>query len=184
MTTSRVVKHLGVTGAAFLLGTASWLCPIPAHAQRPGQDQALSSRIQRLEDIEEIRNVLLNYGRYLDARDFGAYSRLFAKDGEWVGGFGSVVGPAAIQAFMEKNIPGPNKGNTYHLLSNFLVDVHGDTATAWSRWAYVVPGADGKPVIAQGGHYDDTFVRENGQWKFKRRVAPVDIPPLNPAKGK
>ena len=54
-----------------------------SRAQRPAPDQALSARMQRLEDMEEIRTVLLNYGRYLDARDFGAYSRLFAKDGEW-----------------------------------------------------------------------------------------------------
>jgi ketosteroid isomerase-like protein len=134
------------------------------------------ARLQRLEDIEEIRTVLLNYGRFLDARDFGAYSRLFAKDGEWVGGFGTVKGPAEIQAFMEKQIPGPNTGNTYHILSNFEIGVHGDTATAWSRWAYITPGADNKPVIAQGGRYDDTLVRENGVWKFKRRVASNDIP--------
>jgi ketosteroid isomerase-like protein len=184
MTISRLMRPFGVTGAACLAGAASWLVPVHAQAQGSTPDRALTARIQRLEDIEEIRTVLLNYGRYLDARDFGAYSRLFAKDGEWVGGFGSVVGPAAIQAFMEKNIPGPNKGNTYHLLSNFVVDVHGDAATAWSRWAFVTPGADGKPVIAQGGHYDDTFVRENGHWKFQRRVAPVDIPPLDPVKGK
>ena len=54
----------------------------------------LAARIQRLEDIEAIRTVLLNYGRFLDARDLPAYSRLFAKDGEWVGGFGSAKGPA------------------------------------------------------------------------------------------
>jgi hypothetical protein len=184
MTISQVVQRLGVTGATCLLGAASMLWPSAARAQRPAQDQSLAARIQRLEDIEEIRTVLLNYGRFLDARDFGAYSRLFAKNGEWVGGFGSVEGPAAIQGFMEKNIPGPNKGNTYHLLSNFVIDVQGDTASAWSRWAFVIPGADGKPVIAQGGHYDDKFVRENGHWKFQRRVAPVDIPPLDPAKGK
>src|ERR1700747_2903700 len=70
--------------------------------------QSLTARIQRLEDSEEIRTLLLNYGRYLDARDFAAYSHLFAKDGVWAGGFGTVQGPAAIQAFMEKNIPGPN----------------------------------------------------------------------------
>jgi ketosteroid isomerase-like protein len=140
-------------------------------------DPALTARLQRLEDMEEIRTLLLDYGRFLDSRDFGAYSRLFAKDGEWVGGFGSVQGPAAIQAFMEKNIgTGPNRGNTYHLLSNFVIDVRGDTATAWSRWAFVTPGTDGRPVIAQGGRYDDILVREGGRWKFKRRVAGNDIP--------
>ena len=146
-------------------------------AQRgPQPDASVSARVQRLEDIEEIRTLLLNYGRFLDARDFGAYSRLFAKDGEWVGGFGSVQGPPAIQVFMEKNISGPNRGNTYHILTNFIIDVQSNTATAWSRWAFVTPGADGKPVIAQGGHYDDALVREDGRWRFKRRVAVNDIP--------
>lgn len=151
-----------------------------ARAETP----SLAARIQRLEDIEEIRIVLLNYGRYLDARDFAAYSHLFAKDGEWTGGFGSVKGPAAIQAFMEKNIPGANTGNTYHLLSNFVIDVQGDTATAWSRWAYVTPNADKRPAMAQAGHYDDLLVRENGHWKFRRRVAGNDIPTMEPASKK
>ena len=147
------------------------------------QTPTAAARIQRLEDIEEIRTVLLDYGRLLDARDLPAYSRLFAKDGEWVGGFGSAKGPAAIQAFMEKNFgTGPNRGNTYHILSNFVIDVQGDKATAWSRWTYITPAADGKPVINQAGHYDDTLVRENGHWKFQRRVASTDIPVAGPAK--
>ncbi len=130
---------------------------VPLPAQQP--DKALAARVQRLEDIEAIRTVLLDYGRFLDARDFAAYSRLFAKDGEWVGGFGTMQGPEAIQTFMEKQIAGPNRGNTFHILSNFEIDVHGDTATAWSRWTFVTPGADKKPVIAQAGRYDDTFSR-------------------------
>ena len=138
---------------------------------------ALAARLQRLEDTEEIRNLLLDYGRFLDARDLHAYSQLFAKDGEWVGGFGSAKGPDGILAFMEKNLgTGPNRGNTFHILSNFVIDVKGDTATAWSRWTFVTPGADGKPVISQAGRYDDTLVRENGKWRFKRRTASSDIP--------
>jgi len=155
---------------------------LPLAAQQ--NDKALAARVQRLEDIQEIQGVLLDYGRYLDARDFAAYSRLFAKDGEWVGGFGTVQGPAAIQAFMEKQIPGPNRGNTFHILSNFKIDVHGDTATAWSRWTFVTPGPDKKPAISQAGRYDDTFVRENGHWKFKRRTASNDIPVPDPVPAK
>lgn len=147
---------------------------------------SLAARVQRLDDIEEIRTLLLNYGRYLDAHDFKAYGQLFAKDGEWIGGFGSVKGPAAIEAFMVKNIGSPGKpGGTYHLLTNFIIDVHGDTATAWSRWNFVTPGPDKKPAIAQGGHYEDTLVRENGRWKFSRREAFTDIPhPEIPPAGK
>ena len=141
------------------------------------QKVSLTEKVQRLEDTEEIRTVLVGYGRTLDAHDFAAYSQLFAKDGEWTGGFGTVKGPAAIEAFMAKNIGSPGKpSGTYHVLTNFIIDVHGDTATAWSRWAYVTPGPDKKPAIAQGGHYEDTLVRENGHWKFSRREAFVDIP--------
>ena len=148
------------------------LLPCAGYAQ-----PSLAARIQRLDDIEEIRTVLTNYGRYLDAHDFKAYGDLFAKDGEWIGGFGSVTGPAAIEAFMIKNIGTPGQpSNTYHLLTNFIIDVHGDIATAWSRWNFVTPGPDKKPAIAQGGHYEDTLVREKGHWKFRRREAFNDIP--------
>lgn len=176
MRSVRLFTGIGAASAVWLILAGTVLRPASAEDQSP-----LAARVQRLEDIEEIRVLLLNYGRYLDAHDFAAYSHLFAKDGEWVGGFGSVRGPAAIQAFMEKNIPGPNRGNTYHLLSNFVIDVHGDTATAWSRWAYVTPNAEQRPAMAQAGHYDDTLVREGGHWKFKRRVAGNDIPVMEPA---
>jgi hypothetical protein len=85
---------------------------------------------------------------------------------------------------MEKQITGPNRGNTFHILSNFKIDVHGDAATAWSRWTFVTPGPDKKPAISQAGRYDDTFVRENGHWKFKRRTASNDIPVPDPAPAK
>ena len=160
------------------MAVAALLSPVVARAQ-----QSAAARIQRLEDIEEIRTVLTDYGRYLDAHDLAAYSHLFAAEGEWVGGFGTGKGPAAIQALMEKNLGVTAKGkpgSTYHLLTNFLIDVQGDTATAWSRWNFVVTSSDNKPSIMYGGHYDDTLVRENGHWKFKRRLAVNDIPAANP----
>ena len=162
---------------------AAALAFLPVLLAQP-KNASLESRLQRLEDIEAIRSVLTDYGRFLDARDFASYARLFARDGEWVGGFGTVKGPAAIQAFMEKNIPGPNTAHNYHVLSNFEIDVHGDTATAWSRWAFVVPGPDQKPVIGQGGRYDDLLVREDGHWRFKRRIASNDLPSSGPVQTK
>jgi len=160
-------------GAAFVM-TAT------AQAPRSVQGmESLAARLQRFEDKDEIQNLLLDYGRHLDSRDLAAYSRLFAKDGKWVGGFGSVAGPANIEAFMVKNMGTANPTKNYHLLSNFVITVNGDTATAWSRWAFVVPGEKGA-VIAQAGRYDDTLVRENGKWRFKRRVASNDTAPPAP----
>src|SRR5262249_19340175 len=155
-----VARELPAPGSAIVIMRLILTLTLALVAQ--AQNPSLAARVRRLEDMESIRKVLLDYGRYLDARDFASYSRLFARDGEWDGGFGKARGPAAIQAFMEKNIAGPNRAHNYHLLSNFVIDVQGDKATAWSRWAFVVPGADGKPSVVQGGHYEDTLVRENG----------------------
>jgi uncharacterized protein (TIGR02246 family) len=157
---------------------AGLLASDAAYAQRSSSaDSTLAARLQHFEDKEEIQQLLLDYGRHLDNRDFAAYSALFAKDGEWVGGFGSVSGPANIKAFMEKNMgTQPNVAKNYHLLSNFVITVNGDTATAWSRWAFVVPGERGA-TISQAGRYDDTLVRENGRWRFKKRVASNDTAP-------
>jgi hypothetical protein len=150
------------------------LLAAPAAAQSGKGRESTEVRLQRLLDKEEISNVLLEYGRSLDSRDFATYSSLFATDGEWVGGFGTVKGPANIKAFMEKNLgTGANKSGNYHLLSNFVINVTGDTATAWSRWTFVQPGERGAS-IAQAGRYEDQFVRENGAWKFKRRTAGSD----------
>ena len=129
--------------AVFVASVATTCVPALIAAQgrsRPGE-VPVAARLRALEDREEIRLLLLDYGRHLDSRDLKSYAGLFAMDGEWVGGFGTVKGRDAIQAFMEKNMgTGPNTANNYHLLSNFVITVTGDTATAWSRWAFVVPG--------------------------------------------
>ena len=165
----------------FILMLAACALLTPAAAQ----SASLAARIQKLEDVEEIRTLLTDYGRLLDARDLVSYSKLFAKDGEWVGGFGSAKGPEGILAFMQKNLgTAPNRANNYHILSNFEIEVQGDTATAWSRWAFIVPAADGKPSLAQGGRYQDKLVREDGRWKFQRREAFNDLPRSGPGETK
>jgi 3-phenylpropionate/cinnamic acid dioxygenase small subunit len=142
-------------------------------------EKSLAARVQRLEDQEEIRMLLVDYGRSLDARDFVKYSSLFAKDGEWSGGFGTAKSREAIKAMMDKDIgstPAPRPNSTYHLLTNFAIEVHGDTGTVWSRWAFIVTTKANTPSIMYGGHYDDIVVREDGHWKFKKRTASNDIP--------
>jgi 3-phenylpropionate/cinnamic acid dioxygenase small subunit len=173
---------------ALLFVVVSLLLPATAMAQAPAaKARSLEARIQRLEDTQEIRDLLTSYGRLLDAHDLAGYSQLFARNGEWVGGFGSAKGPAAILALMKKNLgasPKGKPGSTYHLLTNFMIEVNGDTATAWSRWSFTVTGADKKPSILYGGHYDDKLIREDGHWKFLRRVAVNDIPQSDPTEAK
>jgi hypothetical protein len=74
------------------------------------------------------------------------------------------------------NVGADGKGQSnLHLLGNELIDVKGDTATALSKWAFVMTDKVQGPTLMYIGHYQDTFVREKGKWKFKERVAFSDI---------
>ena len=134
----------------------------------------LEASTQRIEDERAITRLLIEYGHALDNRDFAAYAALFATDGEWQGALGRYRGPAAIQAAMEKiftdaaaDIP---KGKNFHVMSNFIIDVQGDSATAKSVFIFykmnkIVPEA------AVAGRYEDILIREKGVWRFLRRTA-------------
>jgi uncharacterized protein (TIGR02246 family) len=141
---------------------------------------SLAARVQGLEDREEIRELLLAYGRALDSRDFIAFSELFAEEeGEWVGGLGAAKGRQAIFELMDKSI-GHNRPRTgppsYHVFSNEQITVDGDHASATTKWIFVMQNDETSPRWVYLGHYDDTFVREDGRWRFLRRQAFTDIP--------
>jgi 3-phenylpropionate/cinnamic acid dioxygenase small subunit len=140
----------------------------------------IEERLRRLEHLEEIRTLLTAYGRLLDQRDLAGYAALFARNGTWTGPYiGSAEGPAAIQALLEKNlsaVAGDDPAGAHHVMSNMVIEIEGETASAWSRWTYVVPGDARKPSIALSGHYDDVLTREAGRWKFKSRVVSGDLP--------
>ena len=171
MKTQRVGGVAAVVVLSFVLGSV-------AH-RATGADTA-DARVRKLEDVEAIQSLLVHYGRELDKRDFKAYGALFAQDGSWKGGMGSATGPDAIAkmvaAGFDRMDPALYK-NSYHAMTSFDVEVSGDTATAWSRWTWIVVGADGKPRPERAGYYEDTLVREHGAWKFKSRQAFTEINP-------
>jgi SnoaL-like protein len=142
--------------------------------------EAAEARLRKMEDVEAIRSLLVHYGRELDKRDFEAYGALFAQDGSWKGGMGTATGPDAIAKMVAAGFGRMSPAlyeNSYHLMTSFDIDVNGDKATAWSRWTWVVVGANGKPQPERAGRYEDTFVREGGAWKFKSRQAFTEINP-------
>lgn len=139
----------------------------------------LASRVRVLEDREQIRELLRDYGRQLDRRDFDGFARLFATDSEYVSGGVSTRGPAAIGAslreIMARNPLGFREPN-FHVFFNEFIDVSGDAASSTSQSLYVVPGDSNKPDLVLMASYEDQLVREGGRWKFKRRVVRGNIP--------
>jgi hypothetical protein len=59
--------------------------------------RSVAERLLRLEDTKEIPDLLIRYGLL---RDYKGYAALFAKDGVWIGGFGTHRGPADIEAML------------------------------------------------------------------------------------
>jgi len=153
---------------------------IPAAGTAAQPKTSLELRIQRLEDESQIRRILVQYGAFLDAKDFRSYAGLFAKDGEWFGGFGRFKGPAAIETMLVEHLgaaePGYINKQSYHLMSNPIITIMGDTAHVTSKYLFVTRSADNKPVPTLAGRYVDDLVRENGAWKVKRRVTHGVIP--------
>jgi hypothetical protein len=146
---------------------------------------SIESRLQRMEDREEIRHLLMEYGRYLDQRDFASFSQLFAeKEGEWIGGMGKAKGSQAIRKLMEEKIGRDTGGKSispnYHLFTNEIIHVNGDEARATTKWMFMVHNESKQPAPFYLGHYEDTLVRERGHWKFLKRVVFGDIPVDNP----
>lgn len=151
-----------------------------AFAQAPATQQSVMARLEAMEAREAIRALWAEYGRTLDARDFVGFSKLFARNAEFGSGPGAAKGPAAIGAFLEKAI-GTNypdsKGRNFHLYFNESIEVHGDRATAVSKGGYVMATPDNtKADFLLLAEYRDELVKEDGQWKFLKRVIVGQIP--------
>jgi 3-phenylpropionate/cinnamic acid dioxygenase small subunit len=144
---------------------------------------SVEQRLQRLEDLEEIRNLVKDYARHLDVRDFDAYSALFTREGEWAGGSGRAQTPAGIKSMLEERITprAEAPGEThFHLIADPQIVLDGDRASARTTWALIVRGADDTPVLRYYGHYADTLEREDGRWRFAQRLTYTDVPDRPP----
>ncbi|HUA28176.1 MAG TPA: nuclear transport factor 2 family protein [Streptosporangiaceae bacterium] len=143
------------------------------------QGLSVPDRLRRLEDRAEIRQLIQDYRRVLDARDLTAYGLLFAADGEWLGGTGYGRSPAGITAMLAERLPGNRSDSgqaSWHLVTEPEIVLHGDQATGDVTWALVARDDSDAPTLRLLGHYQDTYVRENGRWRIQRRVAYTDIP--------
>ena len=64
-------------------------------------------------------------------------------------------------------------GPTYHRLSNFVIAVDGDRATARSyvNAVLMLQPDDSTNWVDALGHYDDVFVRTQGGWRIRERLS-------------
>lgn len=112
--------------------------------------EALSARVQRLEDLEAVRATWLNYCNRLDAFDYDRLGDVFSEDaalevsGLSPGLDGSYAGRhTIIEDFYRKTDVQPSADvrvglMTGHLSTNMQIELHGDEATTLASFFEIV----------------------------------------------
>ena len=104
--------------------------------------------MRRLEDLEEIRQLFVDYGYLLDLGDYAAYAQLFAEDGElMLGPLGRAKGRQEIETMMAR----VGGAGSLHLITSPIVTLDGDRAVARVMWTVIQPGRGRDPVRGHGG---------------------------------
>lgn len=155
-----------------------WTLPdnISPSADDSEQDQHaqvsnLLHRTQLLKDELDVENLQRIYGYYLDRKMWDELAELFADDGTIeMAQRGVYVGKSRIREFL--NLLG-DEGLIHgelndHLQLQTIVDVAGDGLTAKARsreWNMI--GLIDSHGEWSAGLYENTFVKQNGEWKIK-----------------
>ena len=131
-------------------------------------DDSLARRVQELEDREAIHNLAKDYCNAVDDRDAQKYGDLMAK-GVVLVQFGRTnlrVGREVAQNWMAWRFT--QWGVTRHYPLSHLVTLTGpdDAVGVVNGWAEMA--MDGKMYVTSV-RYDDTYVREEGSWRFAKR---------------
>ena len=136
-------------------------------------DAALADRIA-IEDM--VTRYYGNFGKQDAADDFGAF---YTEDAVFdVNGIVS-TGREAIEGFYTDtgdDEEAPAAQGTFHMMiSNPVIDVDGDTATATFFWTGVMNTAiQERPAMWEQGREYDQLVKQDGQWRIKKRVVIAD----------
>ena len=119
------------------------------------------------DDIIAIQQLLARYNRAADAGDADAFAATFTDDGETVTPDATRRGREALMEAartVPQRIPGIR-----HWVTNHVVDVDGDEASATVYVMVVVAGGAEGPQVAATGKYRDRLRRTPDGWRFTRR---------------
>ena len=169
---------------AGLLFSVSLLLPLVtgfAHAQSAtelltlkSELDAVSARIEKLEDQSEVEILQRTYGYYVDKSLWYSLHDLWAEDGTLeIGGRGVFTGKDRVFEYMNVGLGpvGPAPGILVdHQQFQNITTVHDDGTAEVRGIAFVMS-------IGGWGHnyYEDDFVKENGVWKMKTLHGPFNM---------
>jgi hypothetical protein len=130
------------------------------------------ARLQRLLDIEEIKQLKARYFRMLDHQDWEGFGQVFSIDAVLEVPEAGLVehGRDAIVAAVRAPLTGARTVHHGHMPEIELTGIDAARGT-WAMFDYVEwpSSASGDRVgIAGYGHYLEEYVREEGEWRIAR----------------
>jgi hypothetical protein len=122
-------------------------------------------QLQRLLDLEEIRQLVAKYNFAFDGRDEAAYVACWTQDGfvERRNSKPSCRGHAQLAA-LARDFP----VNGRHITTDLVIDLQGDNAEMKNYMLYLDMGPPCE--VSMFGVYFDKLVRTNEGWKFSERI--------------
>jgi SnoaL-like domain len=144
----------------------------PALAGLQATVDRLARRIARLQDRDQIENLISIYGYYLDKREWDSLADLFAEDGSMeISLRGIYVGRPSIRRALV--LFGPlhiSRGFLHnHMQLSPVIRISADGTHAWSRSRALSELATyGRVGVWGDGIYANEYVKVNGVWKIAK----------------
>jgi hypothetical protein len=133
-------------------------------------DENLLARIDRLESLDQIRQLVAKYSLSLDMRDLDAHVNLFAPD---IRVSRELTGRAHLKRWLDDTLRLQFTGTSHHIGNHIIEFDDPDHAhgVVYSKNEHETPCADGSTewVIMQMLYWDN-YERIDGVWYFRRRL--------------
>jgi uncharacterized protein (TIGR02246 family) len=124
-----------------------------------------------IEDRLAIKDLFVRYTTALDAGDVETVVGCFTADAVLESpAIGVIAGREAIRAFARRFATLRANGTQFrHMISNLAAEIEGDRAGA-TCYLLVLITRDGRSRQLPPGRYECELVKDDGQWRFRRRV--------------
>jgi uncharacterized protein (TIGR02246 family) len=145
-----------------------------------GSGTSSSDPMQRLHDIEAIKQLKARYVRCADTQDWEGFAEVLTEDYYFDSEGGVVQGRDEVVAMVSKSLQGAS--TVHHVFAPEITFTGDDTAEViWPMEDYVRMSHEGHAFAFHGcGHYWDTYVRTDDGWRLRvckltrLRVDPID----------
>jgi 3-phenylpropionate/cinnamic acid dioxygenase small subunit len=133
----------------------------------------MDARLAAHLDKQDIIESILRYASGIDMRNWALYRQCFTDELEvdftsWSGGTPRKLSADDWVAGVRSTLSGFE--GTQHTLTNFVIDLRGDEATAvvYMSAQHYLPNAQGDNTLLIGGYYTHDLVRAATDWKIRR----------------